>query len=115
MFTTFGERLRAAMATSGLRGPEALSSTANISLEEAQRWLALETGDVPATLLAVVAKRTGFRMYWLTTGEGSPKPLLILDRKTVEAMLIADSIDNSGILKSWFSRGWKLTQPPPRR
>lgn len=89
---TFGERLRAAMLTRGLRDPEELAELAGISVRVARRWMHMRKAHVSAARLAPVARALQVRMIWLSTGESIPQISEVLSRQERELLEVADSL-----------------------
>ncbi len=107
---TFGERLRAAMLTNGLKSEEQLAPITRISVSMARRWLNMREAKVMAPRLAPVALKLGFRMYWLTTGQGachiSPAAFSGYEGKVMELINAMDEDQ----LQRWLNLGTRLVK-----
>lgn len=108
--STFGERLRAAMAAAGFETPAQLAKTCKTSRQAVEKWLRATKPQLSATHLFNLSTCLRVRMRWLLTGEGIPGWELHARELEIErAISILERLSPAKARK-WFDAGERLAK-----
>jgi len=113
MATTFGTRVRAAMASAGLSNKAQLGKRCGVSPQMAGRWLLLEEPRLSAAHLLALSRGLNVRMYWLMTGLGFMHLATQIERTEETARRIFDGLPTAK-LELWLSLGSCLLESLPK-